>query len=62
MYAFTCALQGHMENHIGMPTRFLLLVIAFFLIMPATVLIQIGAATALMVTIIYNVRPKRSRN
>ncbi|BDD87502.1 TRAP transporter permease [Desulfofustis limnaeus] len=61
MYAFTCALQGHMENHIGMPTRVLLLIMAFFLIMPSTVLIQMGAATALMVTVMYNVRPKRSR-
>jgi len=60
LYAFTCSLQGHMENRLNLPERAALLVIAFFLLKPTTILVHSAAAGLLAGTFILNLRKKRS--
>jgi TRAP transporter 4TM/12TM fusion protein len=56
LYAFTCALQGHMENAVFWPERILLLLLAFFLIKPTAALVHGGAAVCLIIYFIYNLK------
>ena len=56
LYAFTCALQGHMENHLSWFVRILLLVLAFFLLAPSSVFIQAIAAACLVTVLIFNLK------
>ena len=56
LYAFTCALQGHMENSVSWIFRIILLVLAFFLLKPSTLLIQSIAALGLIALLVYNIR------
>ena len=62
LYAFTCALQGHMEDSVSWIGRICLLFLAFFLIKPATFLVHAVAAITFIVIFILNVRRSRSRN
>ena len=56
LYAFTCSLQGHMENSISWLARGGLLIAAYFLIKPAPVITHGIAACCLIVYFIYNLR------
>lgn len=56
LYAFTCALQGHMENPVSWLVRIGLMIAAFFLIKPAAVLVHVCAAFLLILYFIYNIR------
>jgi TRAP-type uncharacterized transport system fused permease subunit len=56
LYCFTCALQGHMENRISLLLRLILLVLAFFLLMPTTLILQGAAALCFFVLFAVNVR------
>ena len=59
LYAFTCALQGHMENTVAWPVRIALLFAAFYLIKPTSVLVHTIAAGGLIFYFIYNLRQKK---
>ncbi len=56
LYAFASAFQGHMENRLNPFMRLLALVLAFFLIAPWSIPIQLGAAIVLIVLFIFNKR------
>ena len=60
LYAFTCALQGHMENPVGLPVRFGLLVLAVMLLKPSILIVQVAALGVLVVLLILNIRKKSS--
>jgi TRAP transporter 4TM/12TM fusion protein len=59
LYAFTCALQGHMEQTISLPLRLVLLGLAFLLLKPTLVIIQVAALTALLTLLLFNIRNKQ---
>ena len=61
LYAFTCSLQGHMEQAVSLPLRLVLLGLAFFLLKPTLVIIQVGALTMLLILLVINIR-KKARN
>jgi TRAP-type uncharacterized transport system fused permease subunit len=61
LYAFTCAIQGHMENTVTWPERIILLLLAFFLIKPTLVMIHFLAASGLIVYFYFNLRKKGRR-
>ena len=56
LYAFTCALQGYMENPVGLPIRLLLLVLALALLKPSTLAIQGLALGCLLLVLVINIR------
>ncbi len=56
LYAFTCALQGHMENSISWGMRGILLILVFFLLKPTVIIIHTVAALCLLGIFIHNVR------
>ncbi len=56
LYAFTCALQGYMENPVGLPIRLLLLVLALALLKPSTLAIQGLALGCLLLVLVMNFR------
>jgi len=56
LYCFTCALQGYMENRISLLQRIILLVLAFFLLMPTTPVVQGTASLCFFVLFWVNVR------
>jgi len=58
LYAFTCALQGHMEASIGWFSRLTLLILAFLLLKPSSFLIH--AAAALCFVFFFTMNIKRS--
>ena len=58
LYAFTCALQGHMENRISLPMRLLLLLLAFALLKPTLVAVQVGAFGCLLLLLFVNIRKR----
>jgi TRAP transporter 4TM/12TM fusion protein len=60
LYAFTGAIQGHMEQRITVIERLLLLVLAFFLLKPTTVTIHLIAAVCLIAHFIYNFKKRPS--
>ena len=64
LYAFTCALQGHMENPVALWQRGLLLGVAFFLLKPTSLLIHAIAGAGLIALFIVNFRrpPRLSIN
>lgn len=59
LYAFTCALQGHMEQSISWLYRALLLISAILLLKPGPVIIQATAFIAVAGMLFFNVRGKR---
>ena len=61
LYAFTCAIQGHMENTVTWPERIILLLLAFFLIKPTLVMIHLLAACGLIPYFYFNLRKKGRR-
>ncbi|MBE0584530.1 MAG: TRAP transporter fused permease subunit [Desulfofustis sp.] len=56
LYAFTCALQGCMENRIGWLLRPILLILAFLLIIPAPLFIEFSATACLLLILIINIK------
>jgi TRAP transporter 4TM/12TM fusion protein len=56
LYAFTSALQGHMENSISWPLRLILLILAFFLLKPTAIVIHFIAAASFLVVFVLNIR------
>ncbi len=56
LYAFTGALQGHLENKISWPLRLFVLALAFFMLQPSSTLIHSIAALAFLVLLIKNMR------
>jgi len=60
LYAFTCAMQGHMENSVSWPFRFVLLIFAFFLLKPTAIVTHLVAAICFLAFFVFNVR-KSSR-
>ena len=56
LYAFTCAIQGYMENKVSWLFRLLLLVLAFFLIKPSAFSVQFVAAAAMVAVLVQNMR------
>ncbi|MGI9535951.1 MAG: TRAP transporter permease [Desulfocapsaceae bacterium] len=60
LYAFTCALQGHMENPVTLPVRLLLLLLALCLLKPTTLVIQAAALGSLLLLLFFNLRKKVS--
>lgn len=62
LYAFTCALQGHMEHTVSWVARAALLFLAFFLIKPAAMLVHSLAACGLIIFFILNLRKSRAAN
>ena len=61
LYAFTCALQGHMENSLSWPLRLILLMLAFFLLKPTAITIHFIAVVCFLVFFVLNIR-KSSKN
>ena len=61
LYAFTCALQGHMENSISWPQRLILLVLAFFLLKPTVMVIHAAAAVLFIAFFFFNVRKSSAK-
>ena len=61
LYAFTCALQGHMENPVTLPIRLLLLLLALALLKPTTVLVQAAALSGLALLLFVNIKRKRGK-
>ncbi len=59
LYAFTCALQGHMENPVTLPIRLLLLLLALALLKPTAVLVQAAALSGLVLLLFVNIRRQR---
>jgi TRAP transporter 4TM/12TM fusion protein len=58
LYAFTCALQGHMENQISLAVRGLLLLLAVALLKPSTPVFQAAALGCLVLLLVVNLRKK----
>ena len=56
LYAFAAAFQGHMENGLNVIGRLFSLVLAFFLIAPWRIEVQLAAAVVLVVIFILNKR------
>lgn len=56
LYAFTCALQGHMENAISLPVRCVLLIMAFLLLKPTMIIIQLTTFICLLGLLFVNIR------
>ncbi len=56
LYAFTSALQGHMENSISWPLRLILLILAFFLLKPTAIVIHFIAAASFLMLFVLNIR------
>ncbi len=56
LYAFTCAMQGHMENSVSWPFRAVLLVLAFFLLKPTVIIVHSIAAVCFLVFFVVNAR------
>lgn len=61
LYAFTCALQGHMENPVTLPIRLLLVLLALALLKPTMVLIQAAALSCLLLLLFFNIRRKSGK-
>ena len=61
LYAFTCALQGHMENPVTLPVRLLLALLALALLKPTMVLIQAAALSCLLLLLFFNIRRKSGK-
>ncbi len=59
LYAFTCALQGHMERPVSWLHRAVLLLFAVLLLKPGTLIIQVTALTGLAGMLFLNIRGKR---
>ena len=58
LYAFTCALQGHMENRISLAVRGLLLLLAVARLKPSTLIFQAAALGCLVLLLVVNLRKK----
>ncbi len=58
LYAFTCALQGYMENPVSLLSRAFLLVLAFLLLKPTMIIVQILALCCLLAFLVFNVRKR----
>lgn len=58
LYAFTCALQGYMENPIRLPVRLCLLLLAVALLMPTTLIFQAAALGCLLLLLVVNLKKK----
>lgn len=56
LYAFTSALQGHMENRISWPLRIILLILAFFLLKPTAIIIHTIAVICFLILFSLNIR------
>jgi len=60
LYAFTCALQGHMESTVPWASRITLLVLAFFLIKPAALIVHSLAAIGMIIFVTINIKKSRA--
>jgi len=56
LYAFTCALQGHMENRVTIPGRLVLIALAFFLLKPSYFGLQAAALAVLAALLVFNLK------
>jgi len=56
LYAFTCALQGHMEQAVSWPYRLLLLILALLLLKPGYYVVQAAAFGGVVGLLILNIR------
>ncbi len=60
LYGFTAAIQGHMEKPLSWFFRILLMVLAFFLLKPASLLLHSVAAVIFILFFIYNLKGQDS--
>ena len=62
LYAFTGALQGHLENRLNWLFRLISLILAFFLLAPSSLVIHLSAAACFGVLLFINIKgiPKRT--
>jgi len=58
LYAFTCALQGYMEKPVSLILRLILLILAFLLLKPTLIFVQIIAFICLLIFMIINIRKR----
>lgn len=56
LYAFTCALQGYMENPVSLLVRLILIILAFLLLKPTIIFVQVIAFVILLTVLIINVK------
>lgn len=56
LYAFAGGFQGHLENRLSPVLRAFILILAFLLIAPTSLPIHLGAAAALIILFIFNLK------
>jgi len=56
LYAFTGALQGYLENRLSWPLRLIVLILAFFLLAPSSLVIHLAAALCFTLLFFINIK------
>jgi TRAP transporter 4TM/12TM fusion protein len=56
LYAFSAAMQGHLENHLSWPMRLLAAILAILMLWPASPLIHGGAALLFGILFFFNLK------
>ena len=60
LYAFTGALQGYLENKLSWPLRAVVLVLAFLLLAPSSLVIHLAAAVCFALLLFFNCKKGKS--
>ncbi len=61
LYAFSGAIQGHLENHLSWPMRLLTLILATSMLWPASPFIHVGAALLFGILLFFNLKGDRKK-